>query len=68
MDIGHAFCVQEGRVVDIYQARALFFDQEEPRRRFVFLCSDDACRAGNTTKVTAVNYDKLVEEHRHGVI
>ena len=48
-------------MVDIYQARALFFDQAEPRGRFEFLCSDDLCRSNNATKVTGVNYDKVVE-------
>lgn len=62
MHIGRAFCVEAGRVVDIYQARALFFAQEIPRRRFQFLCSDDACRGANATRVTGVNYDKLVED------
>jgi hypothetical protein len=61
MNIARAYCVEEGKVVDIYQARALFFAQDHPRRRFQFLCSDDGCRA-NATKVTGVNYDKLVEE------
>jgi hypothetical protein len=62
MNIARVYCVEEDKIVDVYQARALFFAQHEPRRRFEFLCSDDACRANNTTKVTGVNYDKLVEE------
>ena len=62
MHIARAYCVEEGKAVDIYQARALFFAQDEPRRRFEFLCSDDACRAARATKVTGVNYDKLVEQ------
>jgi hypothetical protein len=61
MQIVRAYCVQAGKVVDVYQARALFFAQEQPRCRFQLLCSDDACRAANATKVTGVNYDKLVE-------
>jgi hypothetical protein len=40
MHIARAYCVEAGKVVDIYQARALFFGQEEPRCRFRFLCSD----------------------------
>jgi len=68
MHIARAYCVEAGKVVDIYQARALFFAQEEPRRRFQFLCSDDACRAANATRVTGVNYDKLVEDERDRVV
>jgi len=62
MHILRAYCVEVGRILDVYQARALFFAQEEPRHRFQFQCSDDACRAETATKVTAVNYDKLVAE------
>jgi hypothetical protein len=61
MHIARAYCVEAGKVVDIYQARALFFAQEQPRCRFQILCSDDVCRTANATKVTGVNYDKLVE-------
>jgi hypothetical protein len=68
MHIGRAFCVEAERVVDIYQARALFFAQHEPRRRFQFLCSDAACRVANATRVTGVNYDKLVEVERDRVV
>ena len=62
MRIARVYCVEVGKIVDIYGARALFFAQDEPRRRFQFLCSDNICRETNTTKVTGVNYDKLVEE------
>jgi hypothetical protein len=68
MHIARVYCVEAGKVVDIYQARALFFAQEEPRRRFQFLCSDDACRNANRTRVTGVNYDKLVEDGRDRVV
>jgi hypothetical protein len=68
MHIGRAFCVEAERVVDIYQARAMFFAQEAPRRRFQFLCSDDACRAENATRVTGVNYDKLVQDDRDRIV
>jgi hypothetical protein len=68
MHIARAYCVDAAKVVDIYQARALFFAQEEPRRRLEFLCSDDACRVANGTRVTGVNYDKLVEDDRDRVI
>ena len=62
MRIARVYCVETGKIIDIYGARALFFAQDEPRRRFQFLCSDEVCRAANSTKVTGVNYDKLVEE------
>jgi hypothetical protein len=62
MHIARVYCVEAGKIVDIYQARALFFEQVEPRHRFQFLCSDPACRSTQATKVTGVNYDKLVEE------
>jgi hypothetical protein len=68
MHIARAYCVEAGKVVDIFQARALFFAQDEPRRRFQFLCSDDTCRAVNATRVTGVNYDKLVEDGRDRVV
>lgn len=68
MHIARAYCAEAGKVVDIYQARALFFAQEEPRHRFEFLCSDDACRAANATRVTGVNYDELVEDERDRVV
>src|SRR5262245_1465215 len=64
MHIARAYCVEAGKVVDIYQGQGLFFAQDEPRRRFQFLCSDDVCRAANATRVTGVNYDKLVEDER----
>jgi hypothetical protein len=67
MHIARAYCVEVGEVVDIYQARALFFAQGEPRRRFEFLCSDGSCRS-NGTRVTGVNYDKLVEDDRDRVV
>jgi hypothetical protein len=62
MHIARVYCVEWGKIVDIYQARALFFEQDEPRHRFQFFCSDTACRSTHATKVTGVNYDKLVEE------
>ena len=62
MHIARAYCVDASKIVDIYEARALFYGQDEPRRRFEFLCSDDGCRSANATKVTGVNYDKLVAE------
>src|SRR5215510_776922 len=68
MHIARAYCVEAGKVVDIYQARALFFAQDKPRCRFRFLCSDSVCREVDATRVTGVNYDKLVEDERDGVV
>ncbi len=62
MRISRAYCLEESKILDIYRARALFFAQDEPRRRFEFVCSDEFCRASNATKVIGINYDKLVEE------
>jgi hypothetical protein len=64
MPIARAYCVEADSVVDIYQARALFFAHDEPRRRFRFLCLEDACRATNVVRVIGVNHDKLVEDER----
>jgi hypothetical protein len=61
MRISRAYCLEESKILDIYRARALFFAQDEPRRRFEFVCSDEFCRASNATKVIGINYDKLVE-------
>lgn len=63
MHIERAYCVELGRVVNIYEARDYFFRQAPPRRRFQFLCSDANCRVAKGTKVTGVNYDKLIEEN-----
>ena len=62
MHIARAYCVEADKIVDIYRAHAFFFQQAEPRRRLQFFCSDDVCRSANGTKVSGVNYDKLVEE------
>lgn len=62
MHIERAYCVELATIVDIYAARDHYFRQAPPRKRFEFLCSDEQCRATKGTKVTGVNYDKLVEE------
>jgi hypothetical protein len=66
--IERAFCIETGRALNIYQARAVYFNHEEPRSRLEFLCSDEARRARNATKVTGVNYDKAFEEGGDGVL
>lgn len=66
--ITRAYCVEAQQVVDIYQARALYFGLSEPRRRFEFLCSDDACRSARATRVTGVNYDKLLVEESDQIV
>jgi hypothetical protein len=67
MQIERAYCVELGRVVDIYEAREFYFRQTPPRKRFQFLCSDKKCREANNTQVTGVNYHKLAEESSHSV-
>ena len=55
------YCVVARKIVHIYQARASFLEQDEPRHRFQSLCWDPSCRSSHATRVTGVNYDKLVE-------
>ncbi|WP_241024555.1 hypothetical protein [Paraburkholderia sp. Ac-20340] len=63
MEILEAYCVELGKVVDIYDAQKAYFALPENRRkRFTFRCSDDACRAEKNPLVSGVNYDKLVED------
>lgn len=63
MEILEAYCVELGKVVDIYDAQKAYFSMpENNRKRFTFRCSDDICRAEKNPLVSGVNYDKLVEE------
>jgi hypothetical protein len=63
MDIQEAYCEELGQTINIYAARREFFEMaESSRKRFVFRCSDEACRAANNPLVVAVNYDKVAEE------
>jgi hypothetical protein len=63
VEILEAYCVELGRVVDIYDAQKEFFALPESRRkRFTFRCSDDDCRAEKNPLVSGVNYDKLAED------
>ncbi|WCD77764.1 ATPase [Pseudomonas sp. TUM22785] len=59
--ITRAYCVQLDEVLSIAEARRAFFSLPEPRSRFDFLCSSEACRTLGT-KVTAANYDKQPNE------
>lgn len=58
LNITHAYCVELERVVDIYEAHHLYFDQERITR-FTFLCSNEECRASGTP-VIGVKYDDPV--------
>lgn len=58
-----AYCIQLGRNVDIFEARSEFFDQDEPKKRFDFLCSNKDCREIGV-KMVGVNYDKLPKERK----
>ena len=60
MRIGAAWCVELGRVVDGLQAKAAYFAQPEPRRRFTFLCSNERCR----NERAAARVEKLRAEPR----
>lgn len=65
MRVGAAWCVELQRVVDGVQAKAAYFAQAEPRKRFTFLCSNEHCRSEHSPRVIGVNYDKLfTDEHR----
>lgn len=54
--ITRAFCVELQQEMSIAGARREYFSQELPRKRFEFLCSNEACRAMGA-KVTGVRYD-----------
>ena len=54
--ITRAFCVELQQEMSIAGARREYFSQELPRKRFEFLCSNEACRAMGV-KVTGVRYD-----------
>ncbi|WKW33903.1 ATPase [Pseudomonas viridiflava] len=54
--ITRAFCVELQQEMSIAGARREYFSQELPRKRFEFLCSNEACRTMGA-KVTGVRYD-----------
>ncbi|WP_122710302.1 ATPase [Pseudomonas viridiflava] len=54
--ITRAFCVELQQEMSIAGARREYFSQELPRKRFEFLCSNEACRKMGA-KVTGVRYD-----------
>lgn len=54
--ITRAYCVELQEELSISAARREFFSQEEPRQRFEFLCSTEACRKLGA-KITGVRYD-----------
>ncbi|PCK94058.1 ATPase [Pseudomonas viridiflava] len=54
--ITRAFCVELQQEMSIAGARREYFSQEPPRKRFEFLCSNEACRTMGA-KVTGVRYD-----------
>lgn len=60
MDIKEAYCVELGRVVNIYEAKNAFH-RLGGRDRFTFYCSTSACRE-NEVVVTGVNYAKQASE------
>jgi len=56
MHIAHVHCVEAGKIVDIYQARALFFDRMSSGTVSSSF-AQTACRSTHATRVTVVNYD-----------
>lgn len=60
-----AYCIELGRVVDIQEACAEFFNQSK-YTKFHFLCSDEKCRDSrkNGVRVTAVNHNRLPTERK----
>jgi hypothetical protein len=63
LKILEAYCVELGRVIDIFEAQKAFFSLPEVgRKRFEFRCSDDACRAEKNPLVSGINYHRLAEE------
>ncbi|ROL62599.1 hypothetical protein BLX41_31370 [Pseudomonas protegens] len=56
--ITRAYCVELGKELTIGGARQAYFNQNQPRSRFLFQCSSPECRALKPApKITAVNYD-----------
>jgi hypothetical protein len=62
MRVEKAYCVEAGRVLDIFEARNVYFNQASPRKRLTFECADDACREVLHPTVTGAMYDREVEE------
>jgi len=60
MNIEKVYCEEMEEIVDIYHARNFYFSQKV-RKELTFLCSDEKCRKART-KITGVNYRKLIEE------
>lgn len=62
MEILEAYCVELGRVVDIYEAQEEYFALSGPlKRRFKFRCSDLNCRVEHRPLVVGANYHKDAE-------
>ena len=67
MKITKAYCLQANDVIDIYQARRIFFGQSKDafgeRERLDFLCSDEKCRDLDIQpKITGANYTVSFEK------
>lgn len=55
--ITRAYCVELGQELTIGGAHQAYFNQNQPRSRFLFQCSSPECRALEVVpKITAVNY------------
>ncbi|MHC8361999.1 ATPase [Pseudomonas sp. LS2P72] len=56
--ITRAYCFELGEELTIGGARQAYFNQGQPRNRFLFQCSSPECRMLKVApKITAVNYD-----------
>lgn len=69
LKIQRAYCLELDEVISIDTARCEYFSlEEDKRKRFNFLCSDEICRFHNGTgvRVTGINYDKLCGERTDG--
>lgn len=63
MPQAEAFCEEHGRNMTLDEARKLYFDQPEgKRRRFTFRCGDPRCRAMLQPKVVGALYDREKSE------
>ena len=62
MALNEAYCKEMASVVDIYAAQQYYFDRPEPRKRLIFLCSDDRCREVFKPTVTGVLYDRPITD------
>lgn len=54
----YAYSETHKRIIDLEQARTLFFSQTGTRKRFIFRCGDPECRKVRNPLIIGVGYDK----------